>query len=74
MKKFYIEVVDLISDDYILQSKWYDTENQAIEWAKGIDYMDRMHTINLLSANWDEENKTYGDICFERCLDRELGL
>lgn len=74
MKKFYIEIVDLISDDYVLQSKWYDTEEKAIEWARGIDYVDKMYTINLLSANWDEENETYGDIYFERCLDRELGL
>ena len=74
MKKFYIEVVDLISDDYILQSKWYDTEKQAIEWAKGIAYMDRMLTINLLSADWNEEEEIYGDIYLERCLDSELRI
>lgn len=74
MKKFYIEIVDLISDDYVLQSKWHNTENQAIEWAKGIDYMDRMHTINLLSADWNEEEEIYGDIYLERCLDSELRI
>ena len=67
MKKYYIEVVwHNNSENYILQSKWFDTEEQALEWAKGIDYVVEYIDVYLMSSEWDVEHNTYIDIEQER--------
>ena len=61
MKKYYIEISE--NEGYILQSQWFDTEEQAIEWSKAITYLDTLYYgMWLMSSEWDEENDTYTDI------------
>lgn len=67
--KYYIEISDL--DDacgYILQSRFFDTEEQAIKWARSITFLDKRYTVSLMQAEWDNENDTYNDIFFVRYL------
>lgn len=67
MRKYYIEVVwHNNKDNYILQSKWFDTEEQALEWAKGIDYVVEYIDVYLMSSEWNNETDTYIDIEQER--------
>lgn len=63
MKKYYIEIFKEDSGDYIIQSDWFDSEEQAIEWCKTIAYLDIYdYEIWLMSSEWDEESDTYTDI------------
>ena len=67
MKKYYIEVVWHGScDGYMLQSKWFDTEEQALEWAYNIDYVVEYIDVYLMSSVWDVEKDIYEDIVVER--------
>ena len=67
MRKYYIEVVwHNNKDSYILQSKWFDTEEQALKWAKGIDYIVEYIDVYLMSSEWNNETDTYIDIEQER--------
>lgn len=67
--KYYIEVCDTENPcEYILQSEFFDTEGQALEWAKKITYLSTQHSISLMCAEWDSENDVYGDIEFVRYL------
>lgn len=67
MRKYYIEVVWYNDkDNYILQSKWFDTEEQALTWAKGIDYVVEYIDVYLMSSEWNFETNTYIDIEQER--------
>lgn len=67
--KYCIEIGDLENPcEYILQSKWFDTEEQALEWTKGILFWDNRYTISLMRSEWDSENDTYKDIEFVRYL------
>ena len=67
MKKFYIEIAYCNnSDNYVMQSKWFDTEEQALEWLNTtIDYCDLI--ICLMSAVFDNESEEY-EIKFEKYL------
>ena len=66
MKKYYIEIVNLGGiEPYEVQSRWFDTEEQALEWANTIDYS-RL-AICLMSAVFNENLDQY-DIEFERYL------
>jgi hypothetical protein len=67
MKKYYIEFLfynQTKNDCYDLQSKWFDTEKEAIEWTKTFDYVSENIEMYLMSAIW--ENEEYGDIEQER--------
>lgn len=67
MKKYYIEVVwHNNSENYMLQSKWFDTEEQALEWAYNIDYVVEYIDVYLMSSVWDIEKDIYEDIVVER--------
>ena len=67
MKKYYIEVVwHNNSENYMLQSKWFDTEEQALEWAYNIDYVVEYIDVYLMSSVWDVEKDIYEDIVTER--------
>lgn len=66
MKKYYIEIVDPTKQNpYEIQSRWFNTEEQALEWAKTIDYCGL--TMCLMSAVFDEYGR-YEDIKFEKYL------
>ena len=68
MKKYYVEIVwDKEESMYIIQSKWYETEEKAIEWAKEIDYLDGHYTMYLMSSEFNEDGE-YGDIIQEKEL------
>lgn len=69
MKKYYIEIVNVETDDYIIQTKWFETEEEAIDFMKeNFDFIDRgTYAIDLMSAVFDEEG-VYGDIKLERRL------
>jgi hypothetical protein len=51
MKKYYIEVYSKIEQDYILQSDWFDTEKEAIEWAIKIFYKTENLLIDLMASD-----------------------
>lgn len=70
MKKYYIEIVNVETDEYIIQSKWFETEEEAINFMKeNFDFIDTgTYAIDLMSAVFDE-NDIYRDIKFERRLD-----
>ena len=69
MTKYYFEFKHIRSTDllYDMQSEWFDTEEQAIEWFKGFSYISNMH-VYLMSSEWDEEDDTFTDIKFEKEL------
>ena len=74
MKKYYIEISEFESVEYIFQSKWFDTEKQAIEWAENIYFLDTRYDIWLMSSVWDFKEDTYVEIESERRIDKELKL
>lgn len=58
MKKYYIEMVDMNGiNPYEVQSRWFDTEEQALEWTKTIDYCGL--TMCLMSAVFDKDTGEY---------------
>ena len=67
MKKYYIEFWFDTGHIYDLQSKWFDTKEEAIEWLKEFDYINYdACEIHLMSMPFDEEeNEFYGDIVTE---------
>ena len=69
MKKFYIEIVYCHnSDNYVMQSKWFDTEEQALKWYSDIEYVHENYNTYLMSSIFDENG--YTDIYQERRLDK----
>jgi hypothetical protein len=67
MKKYYVEIWHIEEEydsPYILQSKWYDTEEEALEFAKQIEYLDASFVKDLMSADFDDAGEM-GDIDFE---------
>ena len=64
MKRYYVEIVD-IDGDYKVQSRWFDTEQEALEWTNTIDYCGL--AICLMSAEFDNETEEY-EIKFEKYL------
>lgn len=68
MKKYYIELATN-SGDVILQSKWYDTKEEAIAWAENVEYIGWISAILcLMSSEWDTEEDTYIDIIQEKVI------
>ena len=40
MRRYYIEIKNMDEPNmYVVQSKWFDTEKQALNWAKKIDFL-----------------------------------
>lgn len=60
--KYYIEITDKKTDSYIFQSIWFDTEEEAIDFARKFDHMDIGLECWLMYSEWDSENDTYTDI------------
>lgn len=74
-KKYYIEIGDMDNPcEYIMQSKWFNTEKQAIKFAKNIDFLNNQYSISLMWSYWDTATDTYVDIEFGRYLNKELSL
>lgn len=67
--KYYIEIEDLEAPyECIMQSKFFDTEEQAVEWSEAITWLDEDLSISLMEADWDDKNEWYNDIGFVRYL------
>lgn len=60
--KYYIEIVDKMDGDYIFQSVWFDTEQEAEAWVKTIAFLSRNFECWLMCSEWDYENDTFNDI------------
>lgn len=68
MKKYYIELATN-SGDIILQSKWYETEQEALKWAEDIHYIGWVSAVLcLMSSEWDTKEDTYTDIIQEKVI------
>lgn len=67
-KKYYLEfVIRKTSNSYDLQSKWFDSEEEALKWLNdSFDYTSMQVEVWLMSAEWFEDLSTYGDIEQER--------
>ena len=77
MAKYYVEFKHTVDEEsYCLQSKWFDTKEEAINFAHNFDYA-RYLDIRLMSSEFDE-NGDYGDIQYESIIElnspRELDL
>ena len=68
MIKFYIEIFysGYGYGNYVIQSKWFNSEKKAIEWANNIDFIHENYSVALMSSVW--ENGCCGDIKQERIL------
>lgn len=60
--KYYIEFVDF-NDNFMLQSKWFDTENEALLWLlENFDFIDYDNVeCSLMYADFDKDDD-FGDI------------
>ena len=66
-EEFYVEIEDTEKDTpFILQSKLYNTEEEAIKWFKDIDYKGDTLVAKLMKS--EKINDTYGDMIFVRIL------
>ena len=70
MKKYYIEMCWYPSngENYVMQSRWFDTEEQAVQWAHQINWLSDNLDAYLMSAEWNVAEDCYGDIIQERLL------
>lgn len=66
--KYYIEIVDRASGDYIFQSIWFDTEQEAEAWVKTVAFFRSDFECWLMRGEWDEINNNYIDINIARRL------
>lgn len=67
MKKYYIEIWhnDMeFEKPYAFQSKWFDEEQDALDWLGTIEYIDSNFSISLMSAEFDKDGNMIGDIEF----------
>ena len=62
--KYYVEIVNCEdSSDYSIQSKWFDTLEQARDWFNtNIDFLGENYDAYVMYAEWDETSDSYGDI------------
>ena len=67
--KYYVEIChkDYLSE-YILQSEWFDTKAQALEFAKKITYLEDIYLMRIMYAEWNEE--TFKDIFLDEYIRR----
>lgn len=67
-KKYYLEfVIHKTFNNYDMQSKWFDTEEEALKWLNdSFDYTSMQVEVWLMSAEWLGDLTTYGDIKQER--------
>ena len=67
--KYYVEIChkDYLSE-YIMQSEWFDTKAQALEFAKKITYLEDIYLMRIMYAEWNEE--TFKDIFLDEYIRR----
>ena len=69
-KKYYVEIChkDYLSE-YIMQSDWFDTKEQALEYANKITYLEDIYLLRIMFAEWNDAD-TYEDIYIEEYVRR----
>lgn len=62
--KYYVEIVHCEDcTDFSIQSKWFDTYDQAKEWFdKDIDFLGENYDAFVMYAEYDKTSDSYGDI------------
>lgn len=62
--KYYVEIVDCEDvSNYSIQSKWFDTYEQAKSWFDtDIDFLGENYDAYIMYAEYDETSDSYGDI------------
>ena len=67
--KYYVEIChkDYLSE-YIMQSEWFDTKAQALEFANKITYLEDIYLMRIMYAEWNEE--TFKDIFLDEYIRR----
>ena len=62
--QYYIEFYNKESGDYVIQSKWFDTQEEAEKWYfDSFDYIDKEEVgVDLMAAEWDDEEGCHQDI------------
>lgn len=70
IKKYYIEVVDIEKNKFIIQSKWFDNADDAIEFIKeNFDFIyNKEYAVDLISALFDDEGY-YQEMKLEKRLE-----
>ena len=63
-RKYYVELTVLNVDaPYALQTKWVNSVEEALDLIETIDFVDpEQIQINIMYADWDEEEDYYEDI------------
>ena len=69
-KKYYVEIChkDYLSE-YIMQSDWFDTKEQALDYANKITYLEDIYLLRIMCAEWNDAD-TYEDIYIEEYVRR----
>lgn len=69
-QKYYAELIDdneasrnEYSNNFLVQSRWFDTEEEVLEWVKTIDYIDWDFRWLMMSAYFDGED-IFNDIFY----------
>lgn len=62
--RYYIEIVDTWTGDYIMQSKWFDDKEKALEFADSFDFLFDNLKICLMCGIFKEDCDCLSDIYF----------
>ena len=62
--KYFVEITHCEdASDFAIQSKWFDTYEQALDWFDNdIDFLGENYNAYMMYAEWDETSDSYGDI------------
>lgn len=60
--KFYIEIVDEKTKEYILQSNYFDNMEIAINWSKSITFLKEDYKIYIMKQIYNTETEEMSDI------------
>ena len=57
--KYYIEICEQEEIDYILQTEWFDTEEEAMEWFEKISFVRHGTKIFLMKSIFKDDISNY---------------
>ena len=76
-QKYYAELIDdneatinQYANNFLLQSKWFDTEQEVLDWVKTVDYIDWDFRWLMMSAYFDESG-VFDDIFYMYDIKKE---
>lgn len=74
-RKYMIECNDKNDyDNQIIQSNWFNTEKEAKDWLKTLDFLNTQELVVWLMSSEFDENGDYTDIDFEEDLTNETRI